>query len=148
MINIINRFNTRIIYILISGIICINACKNNIPNAIDKPLTEKTDSLLSESDIENKILDKLSKLPEWVKENNYIDSFTNHKHGLAVTTEKPTTDKPDFYFRVGYNGEDRFETYFHFYVNPKTFEIKILDLLDGDIVPIAVWRKRELKRKK
>lgn len=83
-----------------------------------------------------------------MKANNYIDLLTNHKHGLSVTTEKPSKDRPDYYIRAGYNGAERFETYFHFYVNPQTLEIRIMDLVTGDIVPIEIWRKRELKRNK
>ncbi len=139
----------QLLYIILACCCCFSACKNN-KNA--EPVNEISDSLKTdkkpESDRENKILDILSKLPEWEKANNYIDSLTKHKHGLSVTTEKPSKDKPDYYIRAGYNGEERFETYFHFYVNPQTFEIKIMDLVDGDIVPLNVWRKRELKRNK
>ena len=39
-----------------------------------------------------------------------------------------------------------FETYYHFYVNPETFEVFIEDAIEGDVVSIETWRKRESNR--
>jgi len=143
-------FKASLLYIIF---ICLPvSCKNNSETKNSETPKETTDSIKTDkksvSDLENKMLDKLSKLPEWIQANQYIDSLTNHKHGLSVMTEKPNKETTDYCFRVGYNNELRFETYFNFYVNPKTFELKILDVLTDDIVPIDVWRKRELKRNK
>ncbi len=140
----------KILFILSLFLFFYLGCKNNQEKEIKIEYKDSSNNNVfkSQSDLENAILDTLSKLPEWIKANTYIDSLTQHKHGLAVTTEKPTHENTDYYFRVGYNGTEKFETYFHFYVNPQTFEIKIMDLVDGDIVPLDVWRKRELKRNK
>ena len=95
---------------------------------------------------ESQILDKIAALPEFKKSNAYLDSLTDHKHGLASMIFKPTKDEKDYYVRVGYNGDQRFETYYNFYVDSSTLDIKIADPLSADIISLAEFRKREAIR--
>jgi hypothetical protein len=43
--------------------------------------------------------------------------------------------------KAGYNGAERFETYYHFSVDPKTLEIKILDIISGDYISLEEYIK-------
>lgn len=99
------------------------------------------------SEKEKKILDKIALLPEFKKSNKYIDSLTDHKHGLSSMIFKPEKGEKYYYVKVGYSSPERFETYYNFYVDSTTFAINIDDVVEADIVPIAEWRKREAKRK-
>lgn len=110
-------------------------------NANDEFIVEAPHSVL-----EKKILEKISLLPEYKRSNAYLDSLTNRKHGLSSMIFKPSKNEKEYYVRVGYNGDDRFETYYNFYVDSTTLAIKIADVLEGDIVSLETWRKRELKR--
>lgn len=81
----------------------------------------------SDTALENKITAVLLKLPFVIKSSNYIDSFSNHKHAIAFLLENPETSEAAIFVKAGYNGDERFETYYQFYVNPKTLEIKVYD---------------------
>ena len=93
------------------------------------------------------ILKLIQELPEFKKSNKYIDSLTDHKKGLAALIFKPTKGEKDYNVQVGYNGTERFETYYNFYVDSTSYAIKVSDAIIGDIVPLDEWRMREAKRK-
>lgn len=95
---------------------------------------------------ETQILDKIAALPEFKKSNAYLDSLTGHKHGLASMIFKPTAEEKEYYVRVGYNGDQHFETYYNFYVDSSTLDIKIADPIEADIITLAEFRKRENAR--
>ncbi|MCP9753103.1 hypothetical protein [Ferruginibacter sp. HRS2-29] len=99
------------------------------------------------SEKEKKILDRIAQLPEFKKSYKYIDSLTDHKHGLSSMIFKPQKGEKFYYVKVGYSSPERFETYYNFYVDSTTFAINVDDVVEADIVPIAEWRKREAKRK-
>lgn len=93
---------------------------------------------ISDSVLAAKIEDTLMKL-SFVKESNaYIDSFSNHSHGMAFITD---TAQGKVTVMAGYNGTERFETYYNFIVDPKTFEIKVLDPGTGDYVSVLDYIK-------
>ena len=125
----------------------------------DKKLIESKDSMLkvprqdsemhyvhrfTDTVLENKIIDKLLTLPFVKKTNVYIDSFSNHKHGIAFMIDKggDSTDT-DITVEAGYNGELRFETYYHFYVNPGTLEIKVLDVVTDKKLTVKEFMKTQ-----
>ena len=92
-------------------------------------------------DLEGKIMNLVMKLPEVEDVNHHIDSVTNHQKGVAGIIDEPQEGETDYGVRVGYNGDERFEVYYFFYVNPKTFQIKILDITTDSVMPVEVWRK-------
>ncbi len=77
--------------------------------------------------LEDKITAALRKLSFVKKSDKYIDSISNHKHGIAFMLDEPAKDETDIPVQAGYNGAERFETYYRFFVNPKTLEIKVYD---------------------
>ena len=49
----------------------------------------------------------------------------------------------DITVEAGYNGELRFETYYHFYVNPGTLEIKVLDVVTDKKLTVKEFMKTQ-----
>lgn len=96
---------------------------------------------LTES-VEERIINTVMALPEAEAANRHIDSITNHQKGLASMMDEPEKGETDYSVRVGYNGDERFETYYFFYVNPSTLRVKILDVITDSIIPIEDWRKQ------
>jgi len=94
--------------------------------------------------LENKITGKLMTLSFVKKSNAYIDSFSNHQHGIAFMVDRggDSTDT-DISVEAGYNGDERFETYYHFYVNPKTLEIKVLDIVNDKKLTVKEFIKTQ-----
>ena len=43
---------------------------------------------------------------------------------------------------AGYNGAERFETYYNFTVDPKSLEIKVMDPVGGDYISIEEFIKK------
>lgn len=121
-------------FILINFAACNNAATNNEAAKTDSAAVEtKTDSSkdyihkFTDTSLENKITAALLKLPFVIKSNNYIDSFSNHTHGISFLLDEPAENETDVSVQAGYNGYQRFETYYRFFVNPKTLEIKVYD---------------------
>jgi hypothetical protein len=143
-----------------AGILFMAACNQPDKKITDTPVTPdsvvsavKKDTAVAYSEFnvdtihsakEKKILEKITQLPEFKRSNAYIDSLTNHKHGLALMIFEPEKGEKYYYVKAGFNGSDRFETYYNFYVDSAKLTIKIADALDGgDIIPIEEWRKKE-----
>ena len=92
--------------------------------------------------IEDKIIKRISRIPEVQQRSEYIDSLTDHKHGLSYMVDKLEGDNPEYYVQVGYSGEIRFETYYYFYVDTTDWSVRIEDIIEGDVVSLKEWRKR------
>lgn len=93
-----------------------------------------TDSIL-----QAKITDTLMQLSFVRESNRYIDSVSDHKHGISFITD---TANNEISVMAGYNGEERFETYYNFNINPVTFEIKVMDAGSGDFVTVDDYLKK------
>jgi hypothetical protein len=114
---------------------CNNASKTGEAAVKDSAaISLKTDSAanyihsFTDTTLESKITAALLKLPFVVKSNQYIDSFSNHKHSIAFLMDNPEGNETEIPVQAGYNGDERFETYYRFYVNPTTMEIKVYDV--------------------
>ena len=77
--------------------------------------------------LENKISAALLRLPFVKKSNDYIDSFSNHKTGISFLMENPGENESEISVQAGYSSNERFETYYRFFVDPKTITIKVYD---------------------
>jgi hypothetical protein len=94
--------------------------------------------------LENKITDKLMALPFVKKSDKYIDSFSNHQHGIAFMVDRGgDSSDTEITVEAGYNGDERFETYYHFFVNPKTLEIKVLDVVNDKKLTVKEFMKTQ-----
>lgn len=128
---------------------CNNASKNEEPVVNDSPAQLKADTsskyfhTVADTALETRITDELMKLPFVKKSNAYIDSFSNHKHGIAFMMDEPSEDGKEVSLRAGYNGGERFETYYHFIVDPKTMEIKIYDPVEDKTLTLKEYLKTQ-----
>ncbi|MGZ3931797.1 MAG: hypothetical protein ACXVP0_10605, partial [Bacteroidia bacterium] len=95
----------------------------------------------SAPDMEAKIMSTVMSLPEAEKAGRYIDSISNHTKGVGGIIDGPEPDKPEYGVRIGYNGDERFETYYFFYVDTITFRVKVQDVALDTILPIEDWRR-------
>jgi hypothetical protein len=88
---------------------------------------------------EDKILDSLQKISFVISSNRYIDSITGHKKGIAFIIDSSGTE---WMIQAGYNGEERFETYHWFYVNPAILDIKVYDVVNDEKLSIEDYLKK------
>ena len=93
--------------------------------------------------LKDKITAALLKLPFVKKSDKYIDSISNHKHGIAFLLEEPAKDETDIPVQAGYNGNERFETYYRFFVNPKTLEVKVYDVVEDKKLTVKEYLKTQ-----
>lgn len=106
-----------------------------------EPIVIKKEPVKGSGDMEEKVMAAVMELPESQQAQNYIDSISNHKKGLGGIIDGPEPGKPEYAVRVGFNGDERFETYYFFYVDTITFKVKIQDVAMDTILPIEEWRK-------
>jgi len=136
-------------YLLFILIACfLGACNNNgadkmtpagdSAKAGTKDLSSRFIYTFADTALLAKIADTLMKLPFVRKSDRYIDSFSNHTQGISFL---PDTANGEISVMAGYNGPERFETYYNFNINPVTFGIRILDPLSGEFISIEDYIK-------
>lgn len=103
-------------------------------SAVNNPTTQPGET----NPAKDPIMDTLLKLPFIIKSNRYIDSISNHQQGITFISD---TAEGMITVKAGYNGAERFETYYHFSVDPTTLEIKILDIISGDYISLEEYIK-------
>ena len=94
---------------------------------------------LHDAALENKITDTLMKLSFVKKSNGYIDSFSNHAKGMSFVMD---TVGNKVSIMAGYDGIERFETYYNFEIDPSTMEIRIMDMESGRMIPVKQYIKQ------
>jgi hypothetical protein len=117
--------------------------KDSVLNAIKTDSSSNYIHSFADTALENKITAALMKLSFVIKSNNYIDSFSNHKHSIAFLMDEPAANETDIPVQAGYNGNDRFETYYRFFVNPKTLEIKLYDAAEDKKLTVKQYLKTQ-----
>ena len=146
--------NKGLVFLLL--IACLTACDNNskdedipagkdtVVKAVATPDTAAAYiHTFADTALEDKITAALRKLSFVKKSDKYIDSLSNHKHGIAFLLEEPGKDETDIPVQAGYNGNERFETYYRFFVNPKTLEIKVYDVVEDKKLTLKEYLKTQ-----
>jgi hypothetical protein len=133
--------NKHIVWLLFVVISCGQLEKNT---QLKSPFTAKK-ALQTDTLSEAFLNDTIRSIEEVKQTNKYLDSLTKHTHGVSLIIEKPSSDEKNYYVKVGYNGEDRFETYYHFYIEPSTRKITIEDIVSGEKLSLKEWRKQKVK---
>jgi hypothetical protein len=140
--------------LFIALLFCFAACNNtaetNEPAVVnDTAAVAKKDATtnyvhhFADTALENKITAALLKLPFVKKSSSYIDSLSNHQHGISFMLDNPTAGETDISVQAGYNGAERFETYYRFFVNPSTLEIKIYDPVEDKKLTVKEYLKTQ-----
>jgi hypothetical protein len=136
----------KIKYRSLAVLIFFMAACNNGGNNTHLPIDTATAVIKDSSSIvipvakENDIFDTLNTLSFIKESNRYIDSITKHKHSIAYIID--TTDK-EYTITAGFNGEERFETYYRFTIDKKTKAIKVQDDVSGDMVTPEEFEKKK-----
>ena len=135
---------------LLSFSACNNSSKTDAPVAGDSSVSViKADTssryihTFGDTALESRITAALLKLPFVIKSSNYIDSFSDHKHSIAFIMDKPAANETAIQVQAGYNGDERFETYYRFFVDPKTLEIKVYDPLQDRKLTVPEFLKAQ-----
>lgn len=110
-----------------------------------KDTTPVNNQPAAQKGFEDRITESLMKLSFVQEANRHLDSITKHKHGISFIFDT-LNDHIDV--KAGYNGTDRFETYYNFTVDPKTFVIKVMDAVSGDELSIEDFMKLDKKADK
>jgi len=109
---------------------------STVKSETNTPLVSLNDSILPEQ-----ILATVSKLPELQGANKYIDSISGHKERITYLWEKPDKENPDYVIQFGYDGEERFETYYWIYVSPITLNLRFYDVINDSLYRVEDYRK-------
>jgi len=116
-------------------------CKSFNSKSSEKDSVSISNNTIVSDEIQNKILGILEKLPEFNRIQNTIDSISNQKKGVATIIEKSDlSEAPGYRVQAGFNGDDRFETFMTFYINSKTFEVKIFSTQSNEVLSLEEWR--------
>ena len=96
---------------------------------------------------EDQVVDLVFTLPITQKVHNQIRKATQEQRGVAVIVDpqKTMNNGQEYYVvRMGYNGEDRYETYHILYVNKQDKnDILVVDPVEATIIPLAQWEQEK-----
>ena len=94
---------------------------------------------------EDEVVDLVLALPITPKVYSQIKKATQGQGGVSVIVEpQEVVEQGQKYYvvRIGYNGNDRYETYHLLYVNKQDrSDIRIEDPIEGTIIPLAQWKE-------
>ncbi|MDD3739673.1 MAG: hypothetical protein PHH30_00395 [Bacteroidales bacterium] len=147
------RFIIFIVNILI--IIFIVSCNNpkdkskSISESEKTETQENTDNENLDLDdkamtMEEKIIDKVYKLPEIKERAEYIEKETDGERYLQIWIAARPKDTGGYYIvKAGEDNGFSMVTHFDFYVYPETMEIKYYDVITDSELSLAEWRKEK-----
>ena len=87
----------------------------------------------------------VANLPIAQRANKQINDFTQGRQGVSLLVEDSLTrmNGQEYYtVRIGYNGQDRYETYHILLVNKQDKkDIRIEDVVTAEMIPIEQWER-------
>ncbi len=96
-------------------------------------------------EVQDEIIRRISELPEYKEVQQNIDRISNHRKGVTSIIDLDDYGR-GYTVQVGYNGDDRFASYYFFLVLTGTYEILILDMTDDKYISLDSWRKKNAER--
>jgi hypothetical protein len=131
----INRYAFLLSFLLL-------ACNNNHKNSKKEEIHTKA----AHNNMQEIILDKIESQSFVKKSNTLIDSVNkvngNGRGSMSFIIDTINNEN-EFYVRAGNNREDRFETFYHFYVTAKPLRIRIYDISSDSIIPVEDYIKNQ-----
>lgn len=90
-------------------------------------------------------MDNLIALKELKLQHHLLDSITKGKGNIAFLTDSIDIDGEKYLsFSAGFNGLERFETYYNFLVNSQDCQdIRVMDIVSGTYFPLSEWREKQ-----
>lgn len=113
--------------------LCNCGQKGNSQKELQVPVAADTTLSDDDSPVLDSIFGKILKLKMVQAVHQNIQKVTNGERGVAILLGgEPTVETPFYLIHVGFNGEDRFETYFFLRMNKALDSIFVNDLDSGD----------------
>jgi len=144
----------QILFVLLISFLVFISCQNNQSNKAkndqipEKPAVEKIENSAKMGQKTGCSTEKAMKLILALKEveesKRNLDSLTDHKANISFMIDSLKQDGKELYsLTAGYNSEERFEPYYHFYLEKSDCKnIQILDIVSGEYLPLETWRKQ------
>lgn len=96
---------------------------------------------------EDSVRNLIEALPEVKEKDHVYDSLTNRKQNIIIKITPPDSAVPMYHVEAGYQGNNRFQPHFYFYVDLAGNMIYIEDLERGDRTTLDEWRARRNQAK-
>jgi hypothetical protein len=135
------KIKYHLLFLLIIIFIACNSSGNKtvVPaDSLQLPANGGSDKIILPVSKKGDILDTLNELSFVQEANRNLDSITHHRSSIAYIIDT-TSDK--YHITAGYNGAERFETYFIFSVDKNTRAIKVEDVISGELLSIEAFEK-------
>jgi len=126
-------------------LVVVFACKNTEPARVAPDDDKKNESpevrySFPDKSLQSRITDTLLTFPFVRESNTYIDSLSAHTKGISFILD--SSGKNEISVMAGYNGSDRFETYYNFTVDRRDMSILITDPASGEMITIEEYIKK------
>jgi len=137
------------IFLLICCTFLLGSCANNRnEESKNSLLTEENNVITSKAEDctcceQDSVLSLVLEIPEIQILAKYLYKQTKGRHGASSIIFSPDGDSDSYTVNVGLNGEERFETMYLFNVNKKTCVITVEDVVEGRILSLEEWQKKE-----
>jgi len=92
---------------------------------------------------EDSVRSMILALPEVKAKDHIYDSITNRMQHILLHISSPDTVTHLYRVEAGYQGNNRFQPHFYFYVDLANRLIYIEDLQNGDRTTLDEWRRRK-----
>ncbi len=119
--------------------------KVEAPSSALKQMPDPAQQAPKEALTSEQVLTLVANLPIAQRANKQINDFTQGRQGIALLVENSLTrmDSQEYYtVRIGYNGQDRYETYHILLVNKQDKkDIRIEDVVTAEMIPIEQWER-------
>ncbi|WP_104385244.1 hypothetical protein [Sphingobacterium sp. HMA12] len=144
----------QILFVLLISSLAFIGCQSNETNKpksdqiSEKPAVEKIETTVKIGEKAGCSTEEAMKLILALKEveesKRNLDSLTDHKANISFMIDSLKQDGRELYsLTAGYNSEERFEPYYHFYLNKSDCKgIQILDIVSGEYLPLESWRSQ------
>ncbi len=91
---------------------------------------------------EDSVRNIIEALPEVKEKDHVYDSLTNRVQNIIIKITPPDSVVQMYHVEAGYQGNNRFQPHFYFYVDLINNMIYIEDLDKGDRTTLEEWRAR------
>lgn len=86
------------------------------------------------------IMDSLFNLEIVKSANSWIDSISDGERSISLLPDSAADNNDELFVLAGDNRAQRFQPYFHFYINMKTLKIRIYDAVADDTIGIENYK--------
>ncbi|GAA4186870.1 MULTISPECIES: hypothetical protein [Sphingobacterium] len=144
----------QILFVLLISFLAFIGCQSNTSTKAksdqipESPAVEKIETSAKIGEMAGCSTEEAMKLILALKEveesKRNLDSLTDHKANISFMIDSLKQGGRELYsLTAGYNSEERFEPYYHFYLNKSDCKnIQILDIVSGEYLPLEAWRKQ------